>query len=67
MGKKDLNYLNSLNNIGCVLSKMGKYEEALKHHQECLKIQEEVLGKTHPHYASSLNNIGGAFIEIGKY
>ena len=52
MGKKDLNYLNSLNNIGCVLSKMGKYEEALKHHQECLKIQEEVMGKINKHCAT---------------
>ena len=32
LGKKHPNYARSLNNIGSVFIKMGKYEEALNYH-----------------------------------
>ena len=39
LGKNHPSYADTLNNIGIIIQKMGKYEEALKNYKECLEIQ----------------------------
>ena len=46
---------------------MGRYEEALREYEECRKIQEASLGKSHPQYATTLNNIGLIYDKMGRY
>ena len=39
----------SINNLGIVLFRQGKYEEAEAMHQRALQGREKVLGPEHPH------------------
>ena len=67
MGRSHIDFATHLNNIGSVLERMGRCEEALKYHQECMNIQEKSLGRKHPDFATSLSNIGNLLVNIGKY
>ena len=55
------------NNIGSVLYKMKKYDEASFHFEKGYQIQEEILGMFHRDTAQSLNNIGNVFFDKGDY
>jgi tetratricopeptide (TPR) repeat protein len=48
VGGEEEDTLMSLNNIGALLSDMKDYEGALDYYQQALRVQEKVLGKTHP-------------------
>jgi len=54
-----------LNNIGVIYRRKGLFIRALDCYQQCLKIQEEFLGKNGT--ADVLNNIGVIYEEIGDY
>ena len=51
-------YAATLSNIGTIYMNMGRYEKALKIYEECLNLQESILGEDHPDYAATLSNIG---------
>ncbi|CAF4759177.1 unnamed protein product, partial [Rotaria sp. Silwood2] len=51
----------SLNNIGNVLNRQGKYDEALDYYQQALKIREKSYPSGHADIGVSLNNIGGCY------
>ena len=67
MGKIHPDTVTSLNNIGRVFENMGRYEESLKYHHQCLMIRENIMGKNHSDYAASLSNIGNSLKSIGNY
>ncbi|KAF2624855.1 kinesin light chain [Macroventuria anomochaeta] len=67
LGKKHLDTLTSMNEVGVALSDQGKYADAEQMHRETLALKEEVLGKKHPETLTSMNNLAGALNCQGKY
>ena len=57
----------SLNNIGLVLSNLGRKDEALSYYMQSLVIKRKVYGDEHSDVAASLNNIGTVLSGLGKY
>ena len=45
-------------NCGIIKKEMGKIEESLACYQECLELQQEKLGKTHPDIFFNYMNMG---------
>jgi tetratricopeptide (TPR) repeat protein len=65
LSEKDMyGMANALGNIGLVLRQLGKPEEALKHHQQALKIHEEIGNKLG--MAQDYGNIGLVLMQLGK-
>lgn len=56
-----------MNNLGNVLGRQRKYEEAEQIHQQTLKFREEVLGSEHPSTISSMINLANMLHGQGKY
>ncbi len=54
-------------NTGLVFHNKGKYDRALAHLEQALKIREKVLGAEHPGVANSHNSIGIVFDQKGDY
>ena len=50
-----------MNNVGMMLMKLGKYDEALEEHEKALALWERSLGPDHPRAGEALNNIGEVF------
>jgi hypothetical protein len=50
-----------------VLSKRGKYEEALQAHHEVYDIWKQVLGPEHPDTLTTRDNMVGVLSEQGNY
>mmetsp|Transcript_4013 Transcript_4013/g.3424 ORF Transcript_4013/g.3424 Transcript_4013/m.3424 type:complete len:92 (+) Transcript_4013:507-782(+) len=46
------------NNLGQMQYQLGRFEEALKYHNEALKTNIKYFGKEHPVIANCYNNIG---------
>ena len=47
-------------NMGSILKNLGDNEGALDYYyQQALRMQEKVLGKTHPETLNTITNIGG--------
>ncbi len=57
--KKSYNKARPHGNLGFALAKQGKFEEAIFHYSEALKI--------HPHFPEVRNNIGMALVKQGKF
>lgn len=53
--------------LGSVLSRQGKYEEAEAMHRRALEGLEKVLGRQHPHTLISVDNLGSLLGRQGKY
>jgi eukaryotic-like serine/threonine-protein kinase len=53
-GDEDLDVAQTHNNIGLVLSKQRKLDDALLHFEEALRIRRKTLGQDHPKVASTL-------------
>ena len=66
-GNKDARHATGLNNIGVVLRKMGRFNEAIPYYQKALSIRESVLGENHPLVSSTVNNIALLKKELGEY
>ena len=47
LGPEHLDMAATYGNISCVYESQGKYPEALKMHQKCLKIEEKIHGLEH--------------------
>ena len=55
LGKEHPDTLTSMNNLGSVLSRQGKYEEAKEMHRHVLALRETVPGKKHPNSLTSVH------------
>ena len=55
------------NNIGLVLVRLGRFEEAEAEHLAALELRRTALGPDHPDVASSRNNLANVLIEQGRY
>ena len=56
-----------LDRLGTLLHAQGQYEEALRHHEEALRIRESVLGTDHPYVADSLSHLAYVLRELKDY
>ena len=57
LGHEHLDTATTQNNLGIVLTKQGKYPEALEMYDRCLKTREKVLGRNHPDVAATQDRI----------
>ena len=57
LGKEQPSTLMSMNNLGLVLSKQGKYEEAEQMHRQALMLRKGVLDNTHPDTLKSVKRL----------
>ena len=57
LGKEHKKTIMSLNNTGLVLQEMEDYEGALDYYLQALRMQEKVLGKTHPDTLDTIYNM----------
>ncbi|XTI94662.1 hypothetical protein V2W45_965165 [Cenococcum geophilum] len=58
LGAEHLNTLTSVNNLGLVLSRQGKYKEAEVMHWWALEAKEKVLRREHLDILASADNLG---------
>ena len=58
--------LLSINNMGAILQKQDKLEEAEPYFREVMENSRRVLGDEHPHTLGSINNMGGLLNKQGK-
>ncbi len=56
-----------MNNLGNVLARQGKLEQARKYFVESLQIKETTLGLEHPSLAPTLNNLGVLLLMMKRY
>jgi tetratricopeptide (TPR) repeat protein len=56
-----------LNNLGTVLYKQSKFEQARQNYEQALKLRLECLPSTHPDIAQSHSNIGAVFYAQKNY
>lgn len=57
----------TLNNVGNILWKQGRVDEALNTHLNSLALKNRVLGPNHIDLSASLNNIGVILAELGDH
>jgi Tfp pilus assembly protein PilF len=57
LGAEHPDTLTSIDNLGLVLERQGKYEEAEVMHRRALEAKEKVLGPEHPDTLTSLNKL----------
>ena len=57
----------TLNNLGVLLSEMGKTEDAKEIYGQALKLQEEIYGLEHPQVAQTLNNLALLYFQTTSY
>ena len=67
LGKEDLEYLRSLNNIGVCYDYLEEYDKAIDYLEQARSIRERIVGKEHPDYLQSLKNIGRHCVRIEDY
>jgi hypothetical protein len=63
LGAEHSDTLTSVGNLGLVLERQGKYEEAEAMHRRALEVVEKVLGRDHP---STLISIGNLALTLGS-
>ncbi|KAH8723293.1 hypothetical protein GQ44DRAFT_710465 [Phaeosphaeriaceae sp. PMI808] len=67
LGVEHPHTLTSVSNLGSVLSRQGKYEEAEAMQRRALQGREKVLGVEHPGTLTSVSNLGSVLSRQGKY
>ena len=67
LGPEHPNTLISMNNLGLVLERQGKYEEAESLNLRALEEREKILGPEHPDTLTSVSNLGRLLEIRGKY
>ena len=58
--------LNALNNLGVVLRRQGRFEEAVVRMEQSLPLALSIHGDGHPYVAQVLNNLGWTLVQTGK-
>ncbi|KAH1890714.1 hypothetical protein KXW12_005816 [Aspergillus fumigatus] len=58
--------LTSISNLGIVLARQGKYEEAEAMHRQALQGYEKVLGSEHPSTLTTMHNLAFNLKQLGK-
>jgi eukaryotic-like serine/threonine-protein kinase len=58
VGEDHLETITSLENIAVDLAYLGRYAEAIEHHEIVLSRRERVLGRQHPQLGSTIDNLG---------
>ena len=66
-GKEHPDVGRAMGELGSVLDKEGKYDEALAVYEEAIKLVMKSLGEGHPNVATSYNNIASVYDSQGKY
>lgn len=66
LGGDDPATLTSVGNLGRLLVRMGRSEEAERYYREALEGRRRVLGKDHPDTLTSINNMGYVLQARGK-
>ncbi|KAL4971205.1 hypothetical protein BDW66DRAFT_155886 [Aspergillus desertorum] len=66
-GPDDVGTLTSVSQLGSVLERQGKYEEAEALHRRDLAGSEKVLGPEHPDTLASVSQLGSVLARQGKY
>ena len=54
-----------MNNLGMLLKKEGKYNEALDYLKQAIKIAKHYYGRQHPSIGLYLTNIGDIYRKVG--
>src|SRR6266852_7041026 len=57
----------NFNLLGNIYRELGHYSKAEQPYLQALKIQQPLLGKSHPHYAQSLNDLAKLYEVTGQY
>jgi len=65
--KKDIKYLNLLNNLASFYEMVGEYRKAKPLYIKALNISEKILGEEHPDTAIIYNNLAELYRSIGEY
>ena len=63
LGEEHKKTLASLTNMGVLLDNMEDYEGALDYYQQALRVQEKVLGKTHPSTMGTVMNMAITYMD----
>jgi tetratricopeptide (TPR) repeat protein len=58
---------SSLNALGAVMMRLGRYDDALRYLQEARERLSAVFGADHPEAIPPLNNLAGVYGELGRY
>ena len=56
------NTFNALGNLGIIPKKMEDYTGALDYYHQALRVQEKVLGKTHPDTLRTITNMANTYM-----
>ena len=67
LGDEHPHTLVSVGNLGTVLSRQGKYEEAETMHRRALKEREKALGREHPHTLTSVYCLAHQLVKRRDY
>jgi serine/threonine-protein kinase len=66
LGREDPLRMLALSNLGSLLSRMGRLDEAEASLQASVKLRDEVYGPEHPTAASALGLLGHVLLQAGK-
>lgn len=64
---RDINYFETLSNLGLLYASMGRLERAEEYTYEALSLREQNTGTGSPAYVASLNNRAVLYKEQGKF
>jgi tetratricopeptide (TPR) repeat protein len=67
LGKKHVQTLVSMNEVGLAVNNQGRYEAAEAMNRQTLALKETVLGREHPETLMTMSNLAGALDSQGKY
>ena len=67
LGGSELLEATLVHNLGGVLYREGRYDEALEHYRRALRMQQRILGSEDPAVAMTLNHIGNVLMEQHQY
>jgi eukaryotic-like serine/threonine-protein kinase len=66
-GRNNLETAISANNLGSLLEKLGRYQEAELLFREALQVRKQILGEGHIETVTPMGNLGGALEAQAKY
>jgi serine/threonine protein kinase/tetratricopeptide (TPR) repeat protein len=67
LGDNHPDTLNSIDGMGVLLLRMGRFDDAMPYLAEALERRRRVLSDAHPDTLSSINNVGTLLRSTGKY